>query len=339
MLIMELYTKEGWLNFEYLKANKRPFNFVLGGRGVGKTYGALQDVYLSRIPSILIRTTQVQADFICSDKNTPFKRPLDDLGVRYMTAKESKYLGMVYEAEISGDVYRPIREICSTAALSTFHNLRGFDGSYLKQIIYDEFNEEDGRTSKKGLAETFYNLQETINRNRELEGNEPVTSWFFGNSNDIFNDLLIDMKLIAKISEMERTGKEVSIMPDIALYVLQHSPISEKKKSTALYRVTAGSAYAEMALRNQFRGFDYKLVKPLPLKQIKPVACCGEIVLYKDKSSGKDYISLHKQGHPKEYTAAEFISRFDRIAFEIAFERSISFDSPEAKVLTKRLFM
>ena len=83
---------------------------------------------------------------------------------------------------------------------------------------------------------------------------------------------------------------------------------------------------------------DYIGVKRLPLNQIKAVASCGEICLYKVKSTNKDYVSLHKQGSPKEYTQAEFVTVFDRIPFEIAFQKNITFDSPEAKVLIKRLF-
>jgi hypothetical protein len=140
---------------------------------------------------------------------------------------------------------------------------------------------------------------------------------------------------------MMRSGQEISIMKDkgIALYVLQKSPISWKKKDTALYKAVGEGAFSDMALKNIFKGVDYKLVKPLPLNQIKPVAACGEVVLYKVKSTGKDYVSLHRSGTPKDLTQAEFISLYDRIAFEIAFERGITFDTPEAKVLTKRLFM
>lgn len=339
---MELYDpKTGYLNFDFIKANVQPFNIILGPRGTGKTYGGLKEIYEKEIPAILIRTTQSQADFICSDENTPFKSVLDDLGVLYTVRKLSRYTGAVYTAYLDGDIIHPDKKILTTAALSTFHNLRGFDGSAYKEVIYDEFNEEDKRTAKACTAQTFFNMYETINRNRELKGENPLITYLYGNSTNIFNDILIEFKLISKICEMERTGQEVSIMKDrgIALYVLQKSPISQRKKDTALYRATGEGAFADMALRNIFRDIDYKLVKPLPLKQINPIAACGEVVLYKVKSTGKDYVSLHRSGTPRELTQAEFISLYDRIAFEIAFERGISFDTPEAKVLTKRLFI
>lgn len=338
---MELYNEQGYLNFDFIRANEQPFNIIIGGRAIGKTYGGLKEVYEKEIPALLIRTTQAQADFICRDDSTPFKSVLDDLGVLYTVRKLSKYTGAVYTAYMDGDIIHPDKKIITTAALSTFHNLRGFDGSAYKQLIYDEFNEEDRRTAKAGTAAAFFNLYETVNRNRELRGEEPLKAYLYGNSNDIFNDILVELKLISRICEMLRSGQEISIMKDrgIALYVLQKSPISWKKKDTALYKAAGEGLFADMALKNVFRGVDYKLVKPLPLKQINPIAACGEVVLYKVKSTGKDYVSLHRSGTPRELTKAEFISLYDRIAFEIAFERGISFDTPEAKVLTKRLFV
>ena len=153
---MELYDpKTGYLNFDFIKANEQPFNIIIGGRGIGKTYGGLKEIYEKEIPALLIRTTQSQADFICSDDNTPFKSVLDDLGVLYTVRKLSKYTGAVYTAFLDGDIIHPDRKIITTAALSTFHNLRGFDGSAYKELIYDEFNEEDKRTARAGTAAAF----------------------------------------------------------------------------------------------------------------------------------------------------------------------------------------
>ena len=339
---MDLYDKNGYLNFAFLKANEQPFNIVIGGRGIGKTYGALLDAYQhSDQGTLLIRTTQTQADFINSDENTPFKSPLDDADQLYCTRKLNKYMGGVYTAELDGEIVKPIKLIARTAALSTFHNLRGFDGSGISKLIYDEFNEEDKRTSRKGTASAFFNMYESINRNRELKNQRPLIAYLFGNSNDIFNDILIEFQLIGKICDMLRSKQEISIMKDrgIALYVLQASPISRKKKNTALYKATAsGSDFQSMALDNMFKGIDYTNVKKLPLNQLKPIAQCGEIILYKEKNKQRDYISLHRSGTPQEYTQAEFISKYDRLAFETAFERGILFETPEAKVLLKRMF-
>ena len=339
---MELYDNNGYLNFAFLKANEQPFNIIIGGRGIGKTYGKCLDIYEhGEGGSLLIRTTQKQADFICSNENTPFKSPLDDINALYCVKKLNMYMGGVYKGEIEDDIIKPVKLICRTAALSTFHNMRGFDGSSIREIMYDEFNEEDKSTRKRGTGNSFFNLYETVNRNRELKGEDPVKVWLFGNSNDIFNDILVELQLISKICDMMRTGKEISIMKDrgIALYGLQKSPISSKKKNTALYKATAaGSDFQNMALDNIFKGIDYRNVKKLPLNQLKPVAKCGEIVLYKEKNKQRDYISLHVSGTPAELTQAEFIDKYDRLAFETAFERGILFDSPEAKVLLKRLF-
>ena len=60
----KLYLKNGYLNVPYILHYNVPFIFVVGGRGTGKTYGALKYVLESGTPFIYMRRTQSQADIM-----------------------------------------------------------------------------------------------------------------------------------------------------------------------------------------------------------------------------------------------------------------------------------
>ena len=39
-----IYLESGFLNIPYIYDNGKVFNFLIGGRGIGKTYGMLKEV-------------------------------------------------------------------------------------------------------------------------------------------------------------------------------------------------------------------------------------------------------------------------------------------------------
>ena len=51
---MSIYLDNGYLNIEQILSYGLPFNFVVGGRGTGKTYGALKTAYEINIRFILM---------------------------------------------------------------------------------------------------------------------------------------------------------------------------------------------------------------------------------------------------------------------------------------------
>ena len=85
-------------------------------------------------------------------------------------------------------------------ALSTFSNIRGADFSDVKIIIYDEFiPEKTNRCSIRNEWDALLNLIETVNRNRELEGEESVKIILLSNATNIECDILAQSGLIPTI--------------------------------------------------------------------------------------------------------------------------------------------
>ena len=89
-----------------------------------------------------------------------------------------------------------------TSALSTFSNLRGFDGSNIKILLYDEFIPERHERLIKNEADAFFNVYETINRNRELQGGPPLIALCLSNSNSLASPIFTALNLVKTLERM-----------------------------------------------------------------------------------------------------------------------------------------
>lgn len=312
-----LYLDSGYLNIEYILNNPAPFKFVVGGRGIGKTYGALDYVRKNNIPFMFLRRTQSQVDLINKPEFSPFKKINEDHGCGIIPNALTKYNIGYYESEENEDgKIIPIGPVLGyTAALSTFSNIRGFDASDVQIIIFDEFIPESHERPIKNEFSALMNCYETINRNRELQAKPPCKLLCLANANNIANPCFIGLNLIKKVTSMYEKGQEeyTDRKRGIALYILQQSPVSEKKRDTALYRLAHGSAFAEMALENKFSENVQTNIRPANLKEYVLVVGIGELFIYRHKSNGTYYCTTHKSGVAKCYadTPAD-VMRFKR---------------------------
>ena len=127
---MKIYTAEGFCDIKGIIQQGYPFNFICGGRGTGKTYGALKYAREDHKKFILMRRTQSQADLISKPEFSVFKPLNGDNGWEVIPERVSKYNSAFVEDDI---------QIGFTCALSTISNMRGFDASDVELLIYDEF--------------------------------------------------------------------------------------------------------------------------------------------------------------------------------------------------------
>ena len=58
----KLYTKAGWVNWDYIIDQAAAFNMVVGARGTGKTYGAMNTLIKRNEPFIYLRRLKTQLD-------------------------------------------------------------------------------------------------------------------------------------------------------------------------------------------------------------------------------------------------------------------------------------
>lgn len=304
---MSLYLDSGFVNMAPIMTDRaHPFTFVWGGRGTGKTYGALEYVITERIPFAYMRRTQSQLDIINKPDFSPMKpilRAHPDLHMD-TDAISPKNAGWFLSTEDHPEPW--LAGI--TLALSTVSNLRGFDASQIELLIYDEFIPEVHERALKNEYEALLNCYETINRNRELQGRKALKLVCLSNSNVLVNPIFDGLGITKKVKQMRRRGSEVSYddKRGIALYALDNSPISIRKRDTALYQLTGiKSHFAEMALSNDFNSETGSRIESRSLSEYRPTVAVGDWCLYKHKSRVEWYACFHVSGSPVKYTSTQ----------------------------------
>lgn len=333
---MSIYLSSGYVDIEKILSYKLPFNFLLGGRATGKTYGALKTLYQTDTRFMLMRRTQAQCDLINKPEFNPYKVICSDLGIDIRVRSISKYNSLIYES-FGDDAEKTLAYTC---ALSTIANMRGFDASDCKVLLYDEFIPERHERVIKNEGSAFLNAYETINRNRELKGEDPLQALCLANAFNIANAIFLELGLVGICERMKAKGQELYINRErgILIALLDKSRISRQKKDTALYRV-AGGAFADMALANDFSYNDASDIKSRSLKEYRLLCSIGEISIYKHKSERKYYISEHRTGTAPEYKSDEVgLKRYQKnhglMLYSAYMRGNVQFEN----MLTKSLF-
>ena len=334
---MGIYLSSGYVDIERILGYGIPFNFICGGRGTGKTYGALRYVYENDIRFMLMRRTQAQCDLINKPEFNPYKVIATDLDRDIRVKSISKYNALIYEYQ--GEDLED-ETLGYTCALSTIANMRGFDASDVRILLYDEFIPERHERALKNEGSAFLNAYETINRNRELQGRPPLQTLCMANAFNIANAIFLELGLVGICEKMKAKGQELYVNRDrgILIALLDKSQISQKKADTALYRV-AGGAYSEMALANDFSYNDASDIKSRSLKEFRLLCTVGEISIYKHKSDRKYYVSEHRTGTAPEYKSDEVgLKRYQKKhglqLFSAYMRGNVGFEN----MLTKSLF-
>lgn len=343
---MKLYDDNGYLNFPAIRKLGLPFNFIVGGRGTGKTYGGLKDAHETGSRFIFMRRTEKILETIRTPELSPFKKINEDLGIRLGFAPAGRHVDGIYRMEENEDgrVLPAGPRIGYLLALSTISNVRGFDASDVDEILYDEFIKEEHERALKGEGKALLNAYETVNRNRELYGQKPVQLFCLSNSEELGNPIFIELGLVQRAERMQRKGVESYIDTErgVGLFMLQHSPISEKKGETALYKLSGDTEFSRMALGNRFKEIDDQNIGSRPLVEYKPVVGIGEITIYKHKAGSKFYVSEHRSGSPVVFgmsdTERDRFFRAYSYLWESYMRNKITFETTTDEILFRRAF-
>ena len=327
---MNIYEKSGYLDIPAIVNLRIPFTFIVGGRATGKTYGALKYVLTSHTEFMLMRRTQSQADLINKPEFSPFKPICEDLGIEVTVKPVTKYNSAFYVGD------EPIGYTC---ALSTISSMRGFSTT-AEILLYDEFIPERHERVMKNEGAAFLNAYETINRNRELKGHRPLQALCLANAFDIANPIFMELGLVGIAEKMQQQGRELYINRDKGIMIVmpKSQKISNKKSETALYKLTEGSNYADMALSNKFSYNPTDNIKTQPLGEYRPVVAVGEITIYKHKSGRRYYVSEHRTGNPESYNTDEvdikrFIAAHGRRLYRAHMNGRVLFENMTCKSL------
>lgn len=339
---MKKYLKDGgWANMPEILQQPEPFILVVGGRGVGKTYGSLKWCLENGVTFLYLRRTAAQMELVSKPEFSPILKVASDLGMVLTSSTISKYASGIYKADENG---KPMGEpLAYVMALSTMANARSFDASRVQLILYDEAIPEQHEREISHESDAILNMYESINRNRELTGDDPVKLVVMANANNLEAPVLHALGAIRPLDKMRKTGQNEKHYKErgLCIILLNDSPVSANKSETALYKLArAGSDdFTDMALRNSFSADNYIDVRPRPLNEFKPVAAIGQICLYKHKSDGSWYVSETRSGDPEVFDnlPTERV-RFQRkylAAWQAYFDKKLTFESAPAKVFYK----
>jgi len=345
--MLSLYENSGYLSIPAILGYGQKFNYIWGGRGTGKTYGALKYCIEHKKIFAYMRSLQTQIDIIKIPELSPFKKLNRDLGWSIYPKSVGKNIAVYYNAEIDekGKIKYTGDILGYSIALNTFANLRGFDASDVEIGIYDEFIPEKRERKVENAGYAFKNAYETMNRNRELDGINPIQFLLFSNSESLSCDMFIENNLMEKVSSMDINNQSMSIIRDrgIGLFNLYDSPISEKKKETALYKMSgADSNFNRMALDNEFYSADYTGIKPTNIKELIPLCRMDSITIYERKNKNTIYVTRHHSGNPPIYTHSDKdIKAFRRdyvYLWDMYLSNRITFEDITSKSLFEKYF-
>lgn len=297
---MGIYTESGWVNISYIIEKYNPVICVLaGGRGIGKTFNVLDFCFFAQ-PSkyFYLRRTQEELETCCNDELNPFKELNSIHGKNIHFEKAKKLYKIVNDDQVVG----------VASSLSSVGKIRGMSGTDYDGIIFDECVKPlNSRRIMKDEGYEFLNLYETLNRNRELQGKQPLKAFLLTNSNFMGNDLYMTLNLIKPATKIKAIGKYPGIYFNKGLLYIDFgnsSPISDlKREKSIIYQISNNKSFNDMALNNDYIGEDYiSNIRPYtPLIEYTPVAKISHICIYQHKSKAEYYICSKSQGSPKFY--------------------------------------
>lgn len=330
----KIYNSEGWVNWDYIISQQASFISVVGARGTGKTYGLFKYLLEHEQKFIYLRRLKSQLEQCSKPEGNPFKKLNTDLDYDILPFSTGGNLTF-RDTEKNGRIR------AAGVALSVVANVRGTDYSDYDYIVFDEFIANIGERPIKDEFKAFLNFYETVNRNRELAGKQAVKCIMLGNANTLINPYFSSwhfmrtaLKMIAGKQMVWRSKDNTRL-----IIMLLDSPISEKKRETALYK-NADSDFIEMALDNSFRT-DETNIKSEPLKEYIHLVSVGEIGIYKHKSERKYYVST-TIGKPYYDSFGIGLKMFQQdfymLRVHYMINKNVWFESFELEIIFRELF-
>lgn len=304
--------------------NECPFCFIIGGRGIGKTYSCLWEMCKTRTSHIYLRNQQNEIDLCCNATVNPYKSVNMDKGFDYYVESKKDFALIKEMEEVRGYAF----------ALSTFGKMRGADFSEIDVVIRDEFVKTTQEYKKE--ADDFFNFYETVARNRESkDGRKPLKVISLSNAVSIASPLLRELGLIGVIENMLRKGqrKYTDVERGIFIHLPWDADFAEFKGETALYKLTKGTKYYKHAVENQFAYDSWYNVKKCNIREYRPyVAVCG-ITIYKHKSNSTYYATTVRGDCPEftDDTLALFHRNYYLPLREVNIAGRLFFDSYAVK--------
>lgn len=257
-----MFEKSNYYNFDKVYSMNGVYNFIVGLRGVGKTYGKKVKCVRAGIEKnhqfIYLRRYKEE---LKASKNSFFADFLDEFPeYDFRTSgNEAQYSPI----KLRGEKKREWFTIGYFMCLSQGQSFKSVPFPLVRHIIYDEFILEKGMTHYlPNEAEVFTNFFNTVDRSKDK-----TRAWFLANSVSIDNPYFIKYGIEPKANE-EWIKKYKS---EQGPFIVCHFPDPEKFKEQ-VYKTRFGQFisesdpdYTAYAVGNQFKdNHNNLLAKKLP---------------------------------------------------------------------------
>ena len=261
------------------------FNFVLGERGVGKTFSFKQYVIQNFIRTgqqfVYVRRFKSELD---PSARTFFDQLLDAHTFPDDTALSVKKQKGYYTFEVNGLVAG------FGIALTTSRILKSTSFPNVSSIIFDEFTLASGSSYHylKDEVTQFLDLVETISRLRDV----PV--FCLGNSTSLNNPYFIYFKLRLPYGKKDIITFKNNL---IAVQYITNLAYREEKSHTRFGQLISGTAYGDYAINNDFLEDNTKFLR----KKSKDAHLYYNLIL-----NGKTYGLWHDSINEIMYLSKDF---------------------------------
>lgn len=233
------------------------FNFIIGGRGTGKTYGmkkwCITDFKKTGAQFIYVRRFQTEVDKVKGNFWNDIGKEFED-----------------YELKVDGDKFYIDGELAGWVySLTTAKILKSNSFPDVNKVIFDEFLIDKGQytTYIKDEVIAFLELYETVARMRDN-----VKAFFLANpttiTNPYFSYFNIKSPHVKKNEKGEVVeGKIERVAEDILIEVVAEKNFIEAKKNTRFGRLIENTQYGKYAIESVFlRDNNDFIVEDLPKK-------------------------------------------------------------------------
>lgn len=298
---------EDYIHISDYENPRFPFQVFVGGRGGGKTYSALQlglyRYFETGEKFMWMRRTADELEMLCDSRQygeggNPFKEINSQYDYNFGLCMMNKKVAGIYDREYDEKtkkfVYPPDNVIGYGCALSNVASARGMNFTDADRLFYDEFISERHIKRIKNEGEAILNAIETIGRNRELQGKKPLFVYFLANAFNIYNPLFVELGIVDSVERACRQGRQHIYFETrgLAVHILENTEnFTNQKKETALYKLTADTAFSDMALNNDFVYNDFSLVKYVKITGYRPVCKCDGFSIFARKGKVEYYVT------------------------------------------------
>lgn len=219
-----------------VNTKQRDLNFILGERGVGKTFTTLE--------WCVKRALKHDEEFVYMRRYESELKDVDSLlSPLPLFSKDPLIQSCSFKVK-GNDFYADDKLIGHWVALSTSNHLKGTAFPKVKYLIYDEFLAESGvtRELKKEMFK-FYNILETLFRMREFR------CFLLANTTSFQCCYKSELKL-----QLPFGGNEFWYHPkkSILVQITNNIPYREAKMESPVGKLVEGTAYAEYSINNKF---------------------------------------------------------------------------------------